>query len=234
MRIGGRPCCASSAKTLGLDLDEVAAALRIKPAYLAALEAGRPRRAAGRRLCDRIYPRLCRSSRARRRRDAAAFQAAIDAARGKAGSRFSDAARRAQHARRGNAAGRADPGDLRLRRLVLPVDRRRSAAGACRRSTARVVAVPGAVSNSASRLAAGGGAGGASTRRLSPAEGSRQPADRVGFGRPALLLPVRRWPRLPAATDPAPNPPGEVVIRATADSWIQIRDARQSVLLRAY
>jgi cytoskeleton protein RodZ len=36
---------------------------------------------------------------------------------------------------------------------------------------------------------------------------------------------------VPAATDPAPNSPGEVVIRATADSWIQIRDARQSVLL---
>ena len=36
---------------------------------------------------------------------------------------------------------------------------------------------------------------------------------------------------VPAATDPAPNAPGEVVIRATADSWIQIRDARQSVLL---
>src|SRR5271154_2286157 len=36
---------------------------------------------------------------------------------------------------------------------------------------------------------------------------------------------------VPAAIDPAPNAPGEVVIRATADSWIQIRDARQSVLL---
>ena len=36
---------------------------------------------------------------------------------------------------------------------------------------------------------------------------------------------------VPAASDPAPNSPGEVVIRATADSWIQIRDARQSVLL---
>src|SRR5204863_3177460 len=36
---------------------------------------------------------------------------------------------------------------------------------------------------------------------------------------------------VPAATDPAPSPPGEVVIRATADSWIQIRDARQSVVL---
>jgi cytoskeleton protein RodZ len=36
---------------------------------------------------------------------------------------------------------------------------------------------------------------------------------------------------VPAVTDPTPNPAGEVVIRATADSWIQIRDARQSVLL---
>jgi cytoskeleton protein RodZ len=36
---------------------------------------------------------------------------------------------------------------------------------------------------------------------------------------------------VPAVTGPAPNLPGEVVIRATADSWIQIRDARQSVLL---
>jgi cytoskeleton protein RodZ len=36
---------------------------------------------------------------------------------------------------------------------------------------------------------------------------------------------------VPAVTDPAPNPAGEVVIRATADSWIQIRDARQSVVL---
>jgi cytoskeleton protein RodZ len=36
---------------------------------------------------------------------------------------------------------------------------------------------------------------------------------------------------VPAATDPALDSPGEVVIRATADSWIQIRDGRQSVLL---
>ena len=36
---------------------------------------------------------------------------------------------------------------------------------------------------------------------------------------------------VPVATDPAANPSGEVVIRATADSWIQIRDARQLVLL---
>src|SRR6202035_5414035 len=90
------------------------------------------------------------------------FQAAIDAPRGKTGSRFSDPARRAQLPRRGNAVGRADPGGLRIRRMVLPVDRRRSAAATCGRSTTRVVAVPGAVSNSTSRLAAGGGAGGAS------------------------------------------------------------------------
>ena len=36
---------------------------------------------------------------------------------------------------------------------------------------------------------------------------------------------------VPPTNEPAPDPPGEVVIRATADSWIQIRDARQSVLL---
>jgi cytoskeleton protein RodZ len=36
---------------------------------------------------------------------------------------------------------------------------------------------------------------------------------------------------VPVATDSAANPSGEVVIRATADAWIQIRDARQSVLL---
>ena len=50
-----------------------------------------------------------------------------------------------------------------------------------------------------------------------------------GGGRPAAA--GSAMAAVPAATDPAPSPPGEVVIRATADSWIQIRDARQSVLL---
>src|SRR5213075_494028 len=48
-------------------------------------------------------------------------------------------------------------------------------------------------------------------------------------GRP--VAPGSAMAAVPTATDPTPNPPGEVVIRATADSWIQIRDARQSVLL---
>ena len=55
-------------------------------------------------------------------------------------------------------------------------------------------------------------------------------ADRVGFGgSPAAA--GSAMAAVPATADPAPTPPGEVVIRATADSWIQIRDARQSVLL---
>lgn len=66
-----------------------------------------------------------------------------------------------------------------------------------------------------------------------PSEGSEHSSPtQAGPGsgsRPAAA--VSTAAAMPAATDPAPNPPGEVVIRATADSWIQIRDARQSVLL---
>jgi cytoskeleton protein RodZ len=55
-----------------------------------------------------------------------------------------------------------------------------------------------------------------------------QPGSGSG-GRPAAA--GSAMAAVPASTDPAPIAPGEVVIRATADSWIQIRDARQSVLL---
>jgi len=58
-----------------------------------------------------------------------------------------------------------------------------------------------------------------------PTEGS----EHSGSGGPSAA--GSAFAAVPAATDPAPNSPGEVVIRATADSWIQIRDARQSVLL---
>ncbi len=58
---------------------------------------------------------------------------------------------------------------------------------------------------------------------------SRTQAGSASGGSPAA--PGSAMAAVPAAPDPAPNPPGEVVIRATADSWIQIRDARQSVLL---
>ena len=58
-----------------------------------------------------------------------------------------------------------------------------------------------------------------------PSEGS----EHSGSGGPSAA--GSAMAAVPAATDPAPNSPGEVVIRATADSWIQIRDARQSVLL---
>ncbi len=188
-------------------------------------------RVAGRRLCDRIYARLCRSPRSRQRRDAAAFQAAIDAVRGKAGSRFPDPARRAQHARRGNAAGRADPGGLRIRRMVLPVDRRRPAAGTCGRkyhsSCCRTGSRFERHQPSRSRWRR--------RRRLDPRLSRRRDrtlspqAGSGSGGRPSAA--GSAMAAVPAATDPAPNSPGEVVIRATADSWIQIRDARQSVLL---
>jgi cytoskeleton protein RodZ len=59
-----------------------------------------------------------------------------------------------------------------------------------------------------------------------PSEGSEHSGS---GGRPSAA--GSAFAAVPAATDPAPNSPGEVVIRATADSWIQIRDARQSVLL---
>ncbi len=57
--------------------------------------------------------------------------------------------------------------------------------------------------------------------RIEAGSGSGGPPAAAGSSVPALL----------AATDPAPNRAGEVVIRATANSWIQIRDASQSVLL---
>jgi cytoskeleton protein RodZ len=63
----------------------------------------------------------------------------------------------------------------------------------------------------------------------SPAAPSQGEAGSGSGGRPAAA--GSTVSAVPAVTDPAPNPPGEVVIRATADSWIQIRDARQSVLL---
>jgi cytoskeleton protein RodZ len=59
---------------------------------------------------------------------------------------------------------------------------------------------------------------------------SRAQAGSASGGRPSAA--GSAMAAVPAAPDPAPNPAGEVVIRATADSWIEIRDARQAVLLR--
>jgi cytoskeleton protein RodZ len=63
----------------------------------------------------------------------------------------------------------------------------------------------------------------------SPAAPSQVEAGSGSGSRPST--PSSAMAAAPAAADPAPDPPGEVVIRATADSWIQIRDARRSVLL---
>ena len=63
--------------------------------------------------------------------------------------------------------------------------------------------------------------------------GASQPALGPGFVGAAAASPTAvAAPELnTAATGAAPDAAREVVIRATADSWIQIRDARQSVLL---
>ena len=148
-------------EALGLDLTDVAAMLRIKPAYLEALEAGRPDELPGAVYAIGFIRAYADYLGLDNREMLRLFKQQLTLLFGKTGSRFSDPARRAQHARRGKAAGRADPGGLRIRRMVLPVDRRRPAAATRGRSTTRVVAVPRAVSNSTSRLAAGGGAGGA-------------------------------------------------------------------------
>src|SRR5271163_1210222 len=69
--------------------------------------------------------------------------------------------------------------------------------------------------------------------QAAPLEGSEHPsrteAGSGSGGRPSAA--GSAMAAMPAANDAAQNPAGEVVIRATADSWIQIRDARQSVLL---
>ncbi len=184
-------------EALGLDLTDVAAMLRIKPAYLEALEAGRPDELPGAVYAIGFIRAYADYLGLDNREMLRLFKQQSTLLLGKAGSRFSDPARRAQHARRGNAAGRADPGGLRIRRMVLPVDRRRPAAATRGRSTTRVVAVPGAVSNSTSRLAASRGAGGAAIPGRTVGGMRNTPAPlRPGRVRAAaLLLPVRRWPR---------------------------------------
>jgi cytoskeleton protein RodZ len=63
--------------------------------------------------------------------------------------------------------------------------------------------------------------------------GALQPPPGPGFAGAGAASPTMAAPPepAPAATGAAPDATKEVVIRATADSWIQIRDARQSVLL---
>jgi cytoskeleton protein RodZ len=204
----------------GLDLTEVAAALRIKPAYLAALEAGRPDELPGavyaigfiRAYADHLGLESGEMLRLFKQ------QSALLAAK----PDLDFPVPLGQSSRPG--------GGMLLVALILAVC---GYGGWFYVSTGdgprpeRVAQIPlellpyrepsrtpPAVSQPAEEALA------APRSQAVPSGGSERPAA-AGAAMAAV----------PAATDPAPSPPGEVVIRATADSWIQIRDARQSVLL---
>jgi cytoskeleton protein RodZ len=204
----------------GLDLTEVAAALRIKPAYLAALEAGRPDELPGavyaigfiRAYADHLGLESGEMLRLFKQ------QSALLAAK----PDLDFPVPLGQSSRPG--------GGMLLVALILAVC---GYGGWFYVSTGdgprpeRVAQIPlellpyrepsrtpPAVSQPAEEAQA------APRSQAVPSGGSERPA-----AAGAAMAAVR------AATDPAPSPPGEVVIRATADSWIQIRDARQSVLL---
>lgn len=212
-------------EALGLDLAEVAATLRIKPAYLVALEAGRPNELPGavyaigfiRAYADHLGLDSAEMLRLFKQ------QSALFAAK-------PDLAFPIQ------LGERSMPGGMLLVALILAVC---GYGGWFYLSTGdgprpeRVAQIPlellpyreafrapPPVSQPMVETQA------APRSPAVPSEGSEHSGS---GGRPSAA--GSAMAAVPAATDPAPNPPGEVVIRATADSWIQIRDARQSVLL---
>ena len=219
-------------EALGLDLGEVATTLRIKPTYLAALEAGRPDALPGtvyaigfmRAYAD--YLGLDGSELLRRFKEEStllaakpdlAFPIPAGARSMPGGGMLLVAVILATCAYGGwfYLSTGEGPRPERVAQIPLellpyrepfrtpPADSRPVEAQA----TPRSPAIPSEGLGRASPIEAGSGSGG---------------------GPAASALSVAA---VPTATDPPPNLPGEVVIRATADSWIQIRDARQSVLL---
>ena len=218
-------------EALGLDLAEVAATLRIKPAYLVALEAGRPNELPGavyaigfiRAYADHLGLDSGEMLRLFKR------QSALFAAK-------PDLAFPIQ------LDERSMPGGMLLVALILAVC---GYGGWFYLSTGdgprpeRVAQIPlellpyreafrgpPTVSRPEEAQAAPRPAAAPSERseHSSPTEAGSGSGGRPSAAGSAMAA-------VPVATDPAPNSPGEVVIRATADSWIQIRDARQSVLL---
>jgi cytoskeleton protein RodZ len=212
-------------EALGLDLGQVAATLRIKPAYLAALEAGRPERLPG-----AVY--------------------AIGYMRAYADHLGLDSGEMLRRFKQESTLLAAKPD------LVFPIQLgERSMPGGGMVLVALILATcacggwfylstgdgprpervaqvplellpyrepfrtPQAVSQPMESQAA----------PQFPVAPSEREAGSGSDGRPSAA--GAAMAAVPAAADQAPNPPGEVVIRATADSWIQIRDARQSVLL---
>ena len=219
-------------EALGLDLGDVAAALRIKPAYLAVLEAGRPEKLPG-----AVY--------------AVGFMRAYANHLGLDGGEMVRCFKQelALFAAKPDLAfpitlgGRSTPsGGVLLVALILALC---GYGGWFYLSTGegprpeRVAQVPLELLPYREPFRAPPRASrpvelhAAPQSSAAPSEGSgRSSPTQTGSGsggRPSAA--GSAMAAVPPATDPAPNPPDEVVIRATADSWIQIRDARQSVLL---
>jgi cytoskeleton protein RodZ len=214
-------------QSLGLALGEVAAALRIKPAYLAALEAGRPDLLPG-----------------------AAY--AIGFMRAYADHLGLDSREMLRRFKRESGLLAAKP-DLAF---PMPLGERSIPGGgallvalilaACAYGgwfylatgegprPERVAAIPAELLPTASRP----------VEALAAPQGPAAPSDTPGSSRlveagsdvarpPAAAPTVATAPEPDpaAAAGPAPDAPRGIVIRAAADSWIQIRDARRSVLV---
>jgi cytoskeleton protein RodZ len=213
-------------EVLGLDLAEVAAALRIKPSYLEALEAGRPDELPGAvyaigfmRACA-DYLGLDEREMLRRFKQQSTLLAAkpdlafpiLPGERNMTGGGMLLVALILAVCAYGGWFYLSTGGGPRPERVAqIPLELLpyrepfRTPPAVSQPVEAQAAPRPPAVPSSPTQTGSGSGASPA-------AAGSAMAA-------------------VPAATDPAPNPAGEVVIRATADSWIQIRDARQSVLL---
>ena len=117
--------------------------LRIKPAYLAALEQGRSRDLPGPTYAIGFIRAYADFLGLDGDQMLTRFKAEADGRDGKTRPLAPGAARRAQPAGRGAGAGGADPGVVRLRHLVLPVDRRARPAAAGRRGACRLAAAVG-------------------------------------------------------------------------------------------
>jgi cytoskeleton protein RodZ len=204
----------------GLDLTEVAAALRIKPAYLALLEAGRPDELPGavyaigfiRAYADRLGLDSGEMLRLFRQQSALLatkpdldFPVPLGQSSRPGGGMLLVALILAVCGYGGWFYVSTGDGPRPERVAQIPLELLPY------REPSRT---PPAVSRPVEKAQA------APRSQAVPSEGSEGPAA-AGAAMAAV----------PAANDPAPSPPGEVVIRATAESWIQIRDARQSVLL---
>ncbi len=219
-------------EALGLDLTEVAAVLRIKPAYLEALEAGRPDELPGavyaigfiRAYADHLGLSTGQMLRLFKQQStlfaakpALAFPIALGARSMPGGGMLLVALILAVCAYGGWFYLSTGDGPRPQRVAEVPLELLPY------REPSRI---PPAVSQPVEAQAV-------PRSPAAPSEGSEHPrpaeAGLGSGGRPSAA--GSAMAAVPAAADPAPNPPGEVVIRATADSWIQIRDARQSVLL---